>query len=81
MYGHISSAISEIVRLHESRTSARAIEAAVEEEFSHFELCTINEHIKKLTNTEVANYVTPSLRPASLSAMLEEFFDAVHNAL
>lgn len=81
MYTNIRSAILDIVRGFESDTAAFAIEAEVEDEFSHMELCTINEQLGKMSYDQRINHVKAGNRYASTSELMHDFFNAVHNAL
>lgn len=81
MYNNIRAAINDITAAFDTGRSTSSIEAEVEEEFSHFELCTLNEHLGKLSHDAIVNYVRASQRPANMSELMHDFFNAVHLGL
>lgn len=82
MYGNIRQAIDDIVAGYDSSKYASAIEAEVHEDFTHMELCAINEQLGRMNHNNIVESASlAGLDKLDTDSLLYEFFRCVSNAL
>lgn len=80
MYTNIRSAIKDIVAAFDSSKHASAIEAEIEDDFSHMELCTINEQLGRMKRDDIIGEIENG-NVTTASELMTEFFLTVRGAL